>query len=417
MDLTKYNLVFHHTPRFDRDQISKDELQAAIMTLAYLHETFGEEIDDAEEGISTYSLTHSIPRQKVTKAQRNFAETFLLYAQPIPSSNLGFIDPKASSVDVDVAGKTFTVHQSPGVLASDRAGGTTGAGTFDLVSSLSSPRPNLPNCFLSPRHSPPNHPFFQVYLEFKNVSNTKTTVLWKITPPFANWLSSPTNFLFSSSNPLLSHTSTVLELGCGISPLNALATSPRISRHILTDQHYVQKLIKTNISENTPKLRTNNNNSSSSRTKNKKQQQQQNLPAGGNKTNISFTPLDWETDTPTAALIPNDDSDDTAGRTKSFDAVLACDCVYNYALVPPLVSTCAAACKLREDEIDEEGKARKQTLCIVAQQLRNDDVFCSWLREFMTLFRVWRVNEDLLPDELRPEAGFVVHVGVLRDSN
>jgi hypothetical protein len=101
------------------------------MTLAYLHETFGEEVNDAEEGKTSLppSLTF-LDSELWTKANTFFAETFLLYAQPIPSSNLGFIDPKASSVDVDVAGKNYTIYQSPGVLASDRAGGTTGAGTF-----------------------------------------------------------------------------------------------------------------------------------------------------------------------------------------------------------------------------------------------------------------------------------------------
>jgi hypothetical protein len=160
-------------------------------------------------------------------------------------------------------------------------------------------------------------------------------------------------------------------------------------------------------------LRTTNQNRSS---KGKKQGKNNN-----NNNNISFTTLDWETDTPTAALIPNNNNGDAAATTKtsSFDAVLACDCVYNYALIPPLVSTCAAACKLREDDDNDKAgeEGRKPTLCIVAQQLRNDDVFCSWLREFMTLFRVWRVKDDLLPAELRPGAGFVVHVGVLRESS
>lgn len=59
-------------------------------------------------------------------------ETFWLYSQPIPSSNLGFIDPKASTVDAQVGGVEYTIHQSPGVLSSDRAGGTTGAGTGPL---------------------------------------------------------------------------------------------------------------------------------------------------------------------------------------------------------------------------------------------------------------------------------------------
>jgi hypothetical protein len=55
-------------------------------------------------------------------------ETFLLYSQSIPSQNLGFLDPRARTVDVALAGRDLTLHQSPAVLSSDRAGGTTGAG-------------------------------------------------------------------------------------------------------------------------------------------------------------------------------------------------------------------------------------------------------------------------------------------------
>lgn len=55
-------------------------------------------------------------------------ETFLLFARPIPSQNLGFIDPKAQTLDITIRNKDYIVHQSPGVLSSNRAGGTTGAG-------------------------------------------------------------------------------------------------------------------------------------------------------------------------------------------------------------------------------------------------------------------------------------------------
>ncbi|KAJ3503883.1 hypothetical protein NM208_g16423 [Fusarium decemcellulare] len=71
------------------------------------------EVEDPEEG-----------KLKVP----DFQQTFVLYAQPIPSLDLGFIDPRAASVDVSVAGRDFTIHQSPAVLSSSRAGGTTGAG-------------------------------------------------------------------------------------------------------------------------------------------------------------------------------------------------------------------------------------------------------------------------------------------------
>lgn len=58
----------------------------------------------------------------------------MLYSQPIPSMNLGFVDSRAASVDVSVADRDYTIHQSPTVLSSSRAGGTTGAGRiFPLI--------------------------------------------------------------------------------------------------------------------------------------------------------------------------------------------------------------------------------------------------------------------------------------------
>ncbi|RDA95223.1 hypothetical protein CP533_1838 [Ophiocordyceps camponoti-saundersi (nom. inval.)] len=64
----------------------------------------GEEISDAEE------------------------ETFLLYAQqPLSWRDLGFVDPKAGSVQVMVGNLEVTLYQSPSLLASDREAGTTGA--------------------------------------------------------------------------------------------------------------------------------------------------------------------------------------------------------------------------------------------------------------------------------------------------
>ena len=48
--------------------------------------------------------------------------------------NLGFIDARATSVDVSVGDRDFTIHQSPTVLSSSRSGGTTGAGQFHRTS-------------------------------------------------------------------------------------------------------------------------------------------------------------------------------------------------------------------------------------------------------------------------------------------
>ncbi|TFB03693.1 Diaminohydroxyphosphoribosylamino-pyrimidine deaminase [Trichoderma ghanense] len=312
-------------------------------------------------------------------------ETFLLYANTSPLQGLGFIDARSSTLDVQLNGKDVTIHQSPGVLASSRKGGTTGA------------------------------------------------VLWKITPLFAEWLSHPTNPL----TPLLAKSS-IIELGCGISPLNALSLAHTASRYILTDQPYVQKLVLQNLSSNLPfKPSSSSTTKSHPSSRSKKPTTTHKSPSPSSSTSttpaeIHFEVLDWETSQITPSLTHSP-------TTTSFDAIVSCDCVYNYALIQPFVQTCVDICALRKQDIinininnnknsssSSSSRVRNQDsagvenappcLCIVAQQLRNDDVFNSWLTAFQKHFRVWRVPGERMPVELRPEAGFVVHVGILKDS-
>ncbi|KAH7017669.1 hypothetical protein EDB80DRAFT_293599 [Ilyonectria destructans] len=281
-------------------------------------------------------------------------ETFILYSQPLPSLDLGFIDARASVIDVSVAGRDFTIHQSPSVLSSNRAGGTTGA------------------------------------------------VLWKITPTFASWLASPSNPLFTSGALGNPSSASVLELGCGISPLSALGLAPRVARYVLSDQPYVQRLLQRNLDENLPSTASPSVHGSGSRARGKKRGAS---AAHGSQANVHFVALDWETDEVTPSLTASD-------QVRSFDAVVACDCVYNYALVTPFVQTCVDACRLRIKDSTED----RPCVCVIGQQLRNDEVFESWLETFLASFRVWRVPDTALPEELRSTAGFVVHVGVLRDA-
>ncbi|CZR36685.1 uncharacterized protein FPRO_03055 [Fusarium proliferatum ET1] len=284
-------------------------------------------------------------------------ETFMLYSQPIPSMNLGFVDSRATSVDVSVADRDYTIHQSPTVLSSSRAGGTTGA------------------------------------------------VLWKIAPSFASWLSSP-------SNPILAKTihsnASILELGCGISPLSALALGPRIARYVLTDQSYVQRLVQRNLDENLSSALSSGTSTPTSG-RSKKKRSGHGHGHGVAQPNIRFTTLDWETDEVTPSLTGSDEA-------HSFDAVVACDCVYNYALVDPFVQACADACRLRlSDEAFANDEEKRPCVCVIGQQLRSDEVFESWLKAFSTSFHVWRVSDSALPAELQSSAGFVVHVGILLD--
>ncbi|CAG9998066.1 unnamed protein product, partial [Clonostachys byssicola] len=301
----------------------------SLMALDALTSKLGDEIEDPEE------------------------ETFLLFSQEIPSQNLGFIDPTASSVDVVVHDREYTIHQSPTVLSSSRAGGTTGA------------------------------------------------VLWKINPIFASFISSPFNPLFSSG--ILSPASSVLELGCGISPLNGLALAPHVSHVLLTDQPYVQRLVSKNISENHIKGEHTRTRPAAARRPSKLKASAS--ASSSSSASVEFATLDWETDQVTSELAP--------GPSGDFDLVLACDCVYNYALVPPLVQTCADACRLRQSKEDSPD-TNKPCICIVAQQLRSDEVFETWLTEFHKYFRVWRFPDDALPEKLKTSAGFVVHAGILR---
>lgn len=234
---------------------------------------------------------------------------------------------------------------------------------------------------------------------------TCAIVLWKITPIFAEFISSPSNLFFTSG--VLSLSSTVLELGCGISPLTGLALGPHVAHYLLTDQSYVQRLVNQNIDENTQPSTSVRKGGDSHKGKSKTK------PKGKASTNttrtagaVKFETLDWETDSVAAGLSPTGD----------FDMVVACDCVYNEALVRPLVSTCVDACRLRDADEKVEGDEGMPTICVVAQQLRSDEVFEAWLVEFHRHFHAWRIPDEILPRPLRSDVGFVIHAGILRKS-
>lgn len=284
----------------------------------------GDEVEDAAEGafcLSNWKLSSNLFFSP---------ETFLLFAQEIPSQNLGFVDSSAVNLDVDVGKRTYTIRQSPGLLQSDRAAGTTGA------------------------------------------------VLWKVTPLVASWLSSTDNFLWELG--WLRSDCTVIELGCGVSGLVALSMAPLLSSgsYVLTDQAYVMKLLRQNLSLNQPGHGHGK------------------LPR--QRLQVQTLTLDWETDAASniAALL---------GMERKVDLIVACDCIYNEYLIRPLVSTCALLCALRADEPMKTG-------LLIAQQLRSEVVLQTWLEEMLKSFVVFRVPADLLPEELRK--GYVVHVAILR---
>lgn len=195
--------------------------------------------------------------------------------------------------------------------------------------------------------------------------------------------------------------SAVLELGCGISGIIGLSLASKVTSYVLTDQPYVTKLISQNLQQNRLPNPTSDR-SRNNHTKSKKSSTavKETVPSG----NVVFRPLDWETDEVTPSL--------AGSENQSFDLVLACDCIYNDTLIKPLVQTCIDVCKLRESDTSKVGK--EPTIVVVAQQLRSDEVFESWLREFMRAFRVWRMPDEKLIDGVKTDSGFVIHVGILR---
>lgn len=254
------------------------------------------------------------------------------------------VDAQAEELELSIEGRDFTIRQSPGVLQSTRAGGTTAA------------------------------------------------AVWRICVHLCEWLASSTNPLYLQN--VLDQNSVVIELGSGISGLVPSILSPRVGRMLATDQQYAIKLLAENVDANRPKS--------------KKGSKAARLRSAV-KT-IEVLPLDWEQDDIEAFLR-------TQELESGVDAIVVCDCVFNYALIQPLVRTCAEICQVRQENESANEKMPKPTLCIIAQQLRQPDVFENWLREFILAFRVWRFPDNVLTPALRGSSGYVVHIGVLRETS
>lgn len=229
-------------------------------------------------------------------------------------------------------------------------------------------------------------------------------MVWKITPLFANWISSKANIFLQTD--LLSSHSTVLELGCGVSGIVALALSRHVGRFIATDQEYVFKLLKSNLKENA--IRPSKSGAPQRGTKRKPKTKSE-----GNATlqssNIEIVALDWETSL-TSSLPDLLGSTFSSSASREVDVVLACDCIYNEALIDPFVQTCVDLCNLPKAD-----PATCPTICIIAQQLRSHIVFETWLLAFHAMFRVWRVPDHVLDTGLVGGSGYVIHVAILRE--
>lgn len=188
----------------------------------------------------------------------------------------------------------------------------------------------------------------------------------------------------------MTSSSTVLELGTGVSGIVALTLAPRVARYIATDQDYVLKLLRQNIATNLPAVFP-----SYTKTHHSKKKSSSKDAVADSAQRIRVQHLDWET------------SD--ISHMSPVDLIIACDCIYNEALIDPLNATCAALCRLNADNTK-----KKPTLCLIAQQLRSPDVFETWLKNFLHYFHVWQVPDRMLDEGLREGSGFVVHVGLVR---
>jgi hypothetical protein len=195
----------------------------------------------------------------------------------------------------------------------------------------------------------------------------------------------------------------------------AVSLAPSIQRYFATDQAYVLKLIHQNIVENTAKYGPKSLGEGSKHSKKKieskgrvKPNALESKPNNGvvEGTNITTLALDWEHSEITRHLFQQGLTTDSSGR---IDAVIACDCIYNYALIAPFVQTCVDICKLGKEAGDRE------TVCIVAQQLRSPAVFDEWLKAFHDAFHVWKIPDRHLVPELIEGKGFCIHIGILRD--
>jgi hypothetical protein len=198
------------------------------------------------------------------------------------------------------------------------------------------------------------------------------------------------------ANNLLNQQSNILELGSGISGLLSLVLAPKVKSYIVTDQAYVLKTLKKNLLDNLsipgPK--------SKGRKKFKPEENSEDQKLFGN---IVVRDLDWETSSVVQLYSELGLSDD------QIHCVVACDCIYNHALIEPFVTTCADICKLAPKDWP--------TFCIVVQQLRSPDVFSAWLQAFHAKFHSWtfRAPEYTSPSDIGQDSGFVAHIGILRE--
>ena len=267
---------------------------------------------------------------------------FSLFSQTSPLQDLGLLDPKVTTLKLAIAGREFTITQSPGSLQSERKEGTTGA------------------------------------------------AVWQTSVRVAEWLDSSMNILFTGG--LLEGSSKVLELGSGISGIVPCVLAPKVDTVVATDQQHLLKILRENIAAN------------SIRTPAKRSK----AHAPRQSTAVRVISLDWEEDDAPNVLAAHGFSNG------AIDVIFTNDCIYNYALIDPLMQTCRDICTVRCRKDANSGHKGVPTVFVIDQQLRQAEVFEQWLQTALRWFRVWRVPDELLTDGLKGGSGFTVHVCILR---
>ncbi|KAI7359675.1 hypothetical protein KC320_g319 [Hortaea werneckii] len=218
---------------------------------------------------------------------------------------------------------------------------------------------------------------------------TTGAAVWQSSVRASEWLAHAENVLFTSG--LLTGDSLVLELGSGISALVPCILARRVRQVVATDQQHVLKLLQQNIDKN---LRT-------------QQTGTRKKVAEVSQHRVQALALDWEEDDIPKQLSAND-------LGSGVDVVLACDTLYNYALIEPFVQTCVEICRSRQAHREQSASDTRPTACVIVQQLRQAEVFEQWLETSLRHFDVWRIPNDSLSDGLREGSGFAVHICVLK---
>ena len=218
---------------------------------------------------------------------------------------------------------------------------------------------------------------------------TTGAAVWQSSVRASAWLAHAENVLFTSG--LLTGDSLVLELGSGISALVPCILARRVRQVVATDQQHVLKLLQQNIDKNLQTQQTG--------TRKKAAEDSQHR--------VQALALDWEEDDIPKQLSAND-------LGTGVDVVLACDTLYNYALIEPFVQTCVEICRSRQAHREQSASDTRPTACVIVQQLRQTEVFEQWLETSLQHFDVWRIPNDSLSDGLREGSGFAVHICVLK---